>query len=417
MTRESFLRNIWQSYPPAPADDGLRSWYWGRWLEPREGRIVLQREGGRRQELELVSLRVRGVRSEISEKDFLSCLRPGDLVAVRPSVETQEAEILLLAPCHAEPPDLKTLNLLEAWKPFERRIEDFFLARGFLAARTPTLVPSPGTEPHLHFFRTELVVGSRRERRYLPPSPELSLKKMLAAGVGRVFEIRPCFRNGEISPSHQPEFLMLEWYRSMAGLDRIRRDLLELLSELTGQTQSGRRVSVADLFRQYCDFNLEPSTPRQELLKLAGRLSIPTDPGDDWNDLFFRIFVDRIEPFLETDTPLFVENYPPTQAALARLTPDGWGDRFELYWHGHELVNAYHELTDPVQQAARIEEELEIRRRLGREEVPVDRDFIKALEAGVPPCAGAALGLERLFMALHRVPRLSDLRAFSERDS
>lgn len=421
MNREIFLQDVWQAYPPAPSTEQKnrpKSWHWGRVAELRPSHKIvgawdlsLQCEG------EVKKLTIKGdapviqVKKPIDTATFLSCVQPQDWLAV-----SEQGELLFLAPC-LQPPLVSSSSrqTLQEWDHFRRQVEGFFRDRGFLQVSTPTLVVSPGTETHLVPFATEWSVGSERHRRFLPTSPELSLKKMLSQGYSQLFEIRSCFRNEEISPRHQPEFQMLEWYRSFSSLEEIREDVIGLLRTLTGDVRlSASRVSIAELFERHLGFHLTPQTSKAELGACASDLGLVGFADDNWDDLFFRIFVDHIEPRLDSSEPLFVEKYPPSQAALARLTADGWGDRFELYWRGMEIANAYHELTDPQIQRARIEHEVSQRSSVGRSEVPVDAAFLAALDSGMPPSAGIALGLERLFLVLTKRKNLTEIRPFAE---
>jgi lysyl-tRNA synthetase class 2 len=257
----------------------------------------------------------------------------------------------------------------------------------------------------------------------LPTSPEISLKKMLAGGYEKIFEIRPCFRNGEITDTHQPEFFMLEWYRAYSDLERIKQDVLRLIEfvteiEMTQKHEALRfeTKTMAQLFDEILDFKLTPTTPAEELAALAERLGLSTRGYELWDDLFYLIFVDQIEPRIQSEHPVFVEKYPPSQAALARLTDDGWGDRFELYWKGLEIANAFHELNDPKIQWARFQEDLAKKRQLGKETPMLDEDFMQALRSGMPPSGGIALGLERLFMASRGLAQIQNLKVFPMRN-
>ena len=308
---------------------------------------------------------------------------------------------------------------LPQWMDFLNHVRTFFRGKNLLEVQTPTLVNCPGTEPFLDLFSTELVMGSRRQKFYLPTSPELSLKKLLAQGYSEIFEIKNCFRNGEISERHQPEFYMLEWYRTFCDLSQIQQDishLFEYLAEVLPNSRYYKKTfqfhkkSMSQLFADHLQFELTPTTSIEELKVLAAKLGLHAQDYNLWDDVFYLIFIEKIEPFLDSTEPLFVEKYPPSQAALARLTDDGWGDRFELYWQGLELANAFHELNDPVLQEQRFNEDLEKKKQTGREVPPLDTDFIKALYQGMPPAAGIALGLERLFMVFYGIADIGEIR-------
>jgi lysyl-tRNA synthetase class 2 len=252
---------------------------------------------------------------------------------------------------------------------------------------------------------------------HLPTSPEFHLKRLLAAGWTRPFEIKDCFRNGESGPSHQPEFAMLEWYRAFETLDAIEIDIGDLLAECARalgapEPPRPRVTTVRALFEQAHGFELRPETSAEDLRTLAFQLGLSPDPSDAWDDLFFRVFLHRIEPELGVDGPLIVRDYPPRLAALARLRPNGWADRLEVYWRGLELANGFHELNDPLENEARFAADAEVRLRLGRAPFPRDEALLEALRGGMPPAAGIALGLDRLFMALLGIGDIREARPF-----
>lgn len=344
---------------------------------------------------------------------YSECLLEGDLVAV-----TESHEIILLAPQKSSLP-ARTFNkaLLHNWNLYLQGLRQFFANKDFLELKTPSLVPCPGTEPTLDVFSTNLKIGSREQKLYLPTSPELHLKKALALGAEKIFEIATCYRNGEITEKHQPEFLMLEWYRAYDNLSSIKNDVQNLvvsMADLLGSAHP-RQVhsySVSELFKKYCDFDLQPDTGKEELKALAQKLSVDVRSADSIDDYFFLIFMEKIETQLPPEDLIFVEKYPPYQAALARLTAEGWGDRFEVYWKGFELANAFNELNNPEIQRLRSAEDLEKKKDLNKEVVHLDEEFFKCLEAGMPPSAGIALGVERLFMALHDYSNIAELKIF-----
>lgn len=340
-------------------------------------------------------------------------LSEGDLIAVVPG-----PEIVLLAPQLTPLPARRwDAEMQTRWGHYLKSLRAFFAERDFVEVKTPTLVTCPGTEPSLDVFSTELVMGSRRQKLYLPTSPELHLKKALALGAEKIFELAPCYRNGEITERHQPEFLMLEWYRAYANLSAIQDDVKALVQSLAQalSVAGPRRIqsySVAELFKIHCDFELKPETGKDELKALAEKCGVDVRSAESVDDFFFLIFMDKIETALPPEDLIFVEKYPPYQAALARLTSDGWGDRFEAYWRGLELCNAFHELNDPRIQRLRSDEDLQKKRDMGKEEVGLDPEFFQCLDAGLPPSGGIALGVERLFMALTNTSEISSLRLF-----
>ena len=299
----------------------------------------------------------------------------------------------------------------------------FFADRGFVEVETPALQASPGLEPHLQAFRTEW--HDPRDQiaspRYLHTSPEFAMKKLLVAGLPRIWQLAHVFRDGERSTTHHPEFSMLEWYRAGASW----RDLIADCEALLRRAQAAagaealawrgrsadarrpfRRLSVAEAFARYAGIDIlatapDPLRPDFALLAAAaGAVGIEPHPGDDWEALYFRIFLDRIEANLGLGAPTVLHGYPAALAALARRDAQDprLAERFELYVCGLELANAFGELTDAAEQRARFGADQARKQALYGETYPIDEDFLDALGYGMPPSAGIALGFDRLVM-------------------
>ena len=302
-------------------------------------------------------------------------------------------------------------------------VRDFFAHRGFVEVDTPALQVSPGLEPHLRAFATELhdPREGHSSRRYLHTSPEFAMKKLLVAGMPRIWQLAHAFRDGERSPTHHPEFSMLEWYRAGASWRDLIPDCIGLLRACQeaagadtlvwrGNTSDARRdceqISVAEAFRRYCGIDIlatapDPLVPDMRLLADAARaIGLEPHPGDHWETLYFRIFLDRIEPHLGHGAPTVLYDFPASMAALSLRNPDNprVSDRFELYVCGLELANAFGELTDAREQRARFLADQTRKQALYGETYPIDEDFLAALEHGMPPAAGIALGFDRLVM-------------------
>jgi len=326
-----------------------------------------------------------------------------------------------------------------------KAIRRHFDAAGFMEVETPALQVSPGMEPHLKPFEVELLApDGSRARRYLHTSPEFAMKKLLVAGEPLIFQLTHAFRNAEGSDHHQPEFTMLEWYRAGADYREIMADCEALMQDVARACgipayrrrdsvcdpfQGCERLTVAEAFRRHAGLDLasvwpgggdagdgsgalsDPAPDPAPLEALARAAGIRTDAGDGWDDLFFRIFLERIEPRLGQGRPTILMDYPPHMAALARLRPGppDVAERFELYVCGVELANAFSELTDAKLQAARFRNDQAERRRLYGSEVPVDPDFLAALEHGMPAAAGIALGVDRLAMLAAGAARIEDV--------
>lgn len=411
--RERYLKENWSPYPAAPAETvsvaqvaASPKWWGGEIVSLSPTDLILHAQGC----LKKFHFSEAKFYSEGIEAPCLDVLQPKDKVAVR--LESETIFICLLAPCLARQSSLPlSPEVATQWTLFLRTIREHWQKLGFLEVATPSLVKCPGFEPTIE----PIPVRSK----FLPTSPEIHLKKILAAGWSEIFEIRSCFRGGEFSAHHQPEFTMLEWYRSYANADALTHDLQKLLESLHAAQLLRRPIgkmpsyTVADLFRLTMKFELTPQSTWSDLQKLSQALEIHHAASDSWNDLFHRLWIEQVEPWLaEQSAPVIVTAFPPHQAALARMGQDGWAERVEMYWQGMEIANGFHELNDPQEQQSRAERDLNDRVAQGREPVPMDEDFLLALRAGMAPAAGMALGLERLFMAIQGIKDISLLKAF-----
>jgi lysyl-tRNA synthetase class 2 len=312
-------------------------------------------------------------------------------------------------------------------------IRRFFAERGFVEVETPALQVSPGLEPHLQAMAvTVRDPAGGRQQRFLHTSPEFAMKKLLTAGEPRIFQLARVFRDAERSATHHPEFTMLEWYRAGADYRALMddcRDLLIACADAAGCAAlrwQGRDseprlpwqvLTVAEAFARHAGIDLlasapDPAAPSFELLAAAAtRAGIAPHAGDDWESLFFRIFLERIEPQLGVPAPTLLTDYPISMAALARPSPTDprVAERFELYVAGLELANAFSELTDAVTQRQRFEADLARKQALYGERYPIDEDFLAALGAGFPESAGIALGIDRLVMLACGAAHIEDV--------
>ncbi len=326
----------------------------------------------------------------------------------------------------------KRANLHQRAKA-EAALRDFFALRDYLEVSTPSLVTSPGCEPYLQSFQTSWQGhdGAWREERHLPTSPEFHLKKLLALGYERIFELSRSYRNEEAGHLHQPEFFMLEWYCMHADLPTLMDETEALVSHVIQAVQghptiqrkgkridcspSWERLSVSELFQRALD--LDP-IPLQEGNRLAlaarskGHLDIAET--DSFDDAYFKLFLNHIERRLGWNKPVMVYDYPACMAALAQLNPSDplTCQRFEVYLGGVELANAYHELLDHEEMSRRLERYEQEKRELGVPCFPRDEDFINALAFGIPPTSGIALGWDRLMMLALGAERIQDVLAF-----
>lgn len=298
-----------------------------------------------------------------------------------------------------------------------RGLRRYFEERDFLEVETPLAVPSPGLDEHLDAFEVKGFAAPR----WLITSPEYQMKRVLAAGAPRIFQTCRCFRRDEEGSNHEPEFTMLEWYRSFADSEAVMRDtegLTEALArEVLGTTVlPGRGVDVAapwerlrveEAFARYAGIGV------WDVLGKPGSQARSTSEREEREERFFRILVEDIEPHLGKERPVFLTHYPASMASLARLVPgdEMWAERFEAYVDGIELCNGFGELIDPKEQRRRLLADQQKRRTLGLAEYPVDERFLGALEEGLPPCSGNALGFDRLVMLLLGAPSIQDVIA------
>ena len=419
--REQFLANQWKAYPAKPINCRL----WGRFLEikntPGQYQLSLFKLGA----------------DSFWENDWLTIpfhdpsdfwsqiLIPGDLIALE-----SDQRITLLAP-NLKP--LETINkehfieniskmkkdwlLWELWRVYIRAVKLFFENKNFFEVTTPMIVSHPGPEPTLEPFVVSLKRNSRSLKKYLPTSPELNIKKLLSCGVNRVFEVTKSFRNNEFSEKHLPEFWILEWYRNGEDLEVIKEDIKELVVFVSStlreflkkrsicnfqvnEPKEIEEISFKSIFSKVYDFDFFPETDFQKLQDFCLQQQVEHRGVQTLEDLFAVITLEKIETTFLSENLIFLQQYPPYAAALAKRDEQGWALRFEAYWKGFELANAFCELNDYSEQMKRFAQDNELKRIYGFEEIPPDELFLKYLQAGSPPAAGVALGLERLFMAV-----------------
>jgi lysyl-tRNA synthetase class 2 len=308
----------------------------------------------------------------------------------------------------------------------------FFESQGFTEVECAVLVPSPGNETHLHAFETALTAPDLGARPlYLHTSPEFASKKLLAAGETKIFDFARVFRNRERGRLHAPEFTMLEWYRAETDYAAVIQDCLALLwlaADVIGVEQlrhrdltcdpraAAERLTVAQAFTHFAGIDLLATLSLQgqgdanNLRSRARRAGIDVSDDDDWSDIFAKVLTLRIEPRLGLERPCILYEYPVCEAALARVSPMDArvAERFELYACGVELANGFGELTDPVQQRARFEDEMAKKHRVYGLRYPLDEEFLAAL-AHMPPASGVALGFDRLVMLATGAPNVDSV--------
>jgi lysyl-tRNA synthetase class 2 len=327
---------------------------------------------------------------------------------------------------------------LDARRAAVKGARAYFQAEGFIEVETPALQISPGVERHIRPLATTLKErhGGEGQGRYLHTSPEFAMKKLLAGGMTKIVQMCHVWRDGERGPLHHPEFTMLEWYRAgvdyttlIADCEALLRgvakaaertlqdgELLRWQGKICDPNKPVERLTVQDAFARHVDIDLLATTdnslaPPPEKLKAAAKArGIQVSAADTWEDTFFRVMLERIEPKLGIGVPTVLCEYPANLAALARKKPGDprVAERFELYACGVELANAYSELTDPAEQRARFDHDRALATHLYGSAPPADDDLLKAL-ASLPPCAGIALGFDRLVMLASGASDITDV--------
>lgn len=298
-----------------------------------------------------------------------------------------------------------------------RLIREFFWSQQFVEVETPLLLRVPGQEPYLspmklqlHNERSESFTG------FLHTSPEYTMKKMLAVGYEKIFSLCKVFRDYEsFGGTHNPEFTMVEWYRTNENFYTIMNDVenlfaflenaLEKSGRLVGrlvlplerQSSGLKRLHMRDVWKEYIDVNLDEYLEKERMFALCVRRGFNPSMEEAYEDLFYRIFLNEIEPKLATRGGVILHHYPKQMAALSRMsdTEPGYAERFEVYINGLELANAFGELTDSHEQRKRLEEERTLRQTQGKDVYDIDQEFVEAV-GNMPPSAGIALGVDRL---------------------
>jgi len=301
---------------------------------------------------------------------------------------------------------------LEARARVTAALRRWFEGEGFLEVDTPARVRAPGQEVHLDAIPSA--------DRWLITSPEYAMKRLCGAGYDRIVSIGKCWRADERGPHHQPEFTMIEWYRAGAPLERIADDCeapVRVAAEAAGAAPppSFTRTTVRELMRAHAGVELAGDETPAALAAKARAAGVDAGAARAWDDLFFQIWLDRVEPRLAVLGPVFVFDWPAPLGALARRRADDprLVERFELYAGGLELANAFGELTDAAEQRARFVVESAARRARGKAVYPLDEALLAALPA-MPSTAGVALGFDRLLMLVLGIPAIRDVMAFAD---
>ncbi|MDP6039922.1 MAG: EF-P lysine aminoacylase EpmA [Candidatus Latescibacteria bacterium] len=360
-------------------------------------------------------------------------LRTGDIVEIEGHLQNNTFHVKsfrLLAPSHQPNSSNLTPRIKNSLRQRAKIIADirhFFDQKDFLEIDTPLLVSHPGMEPHLEAFKTSF----ENHPLYLHTSPEYAMKRLLSAGFERIYQICKAFRHEPAGRMHNPEFTILEWYRAYADYTHIMADTENLIAQLATTlhgspiiqranhtvdlTPPWERLTVCEALSQYAGISADPFTDPARFASCAqskGHTTI-TD-RDTPEDVFFKVFLDGVEQHLGYKKPTILYDYPTPMAALSKRKAESpnISERFEVYIAGVELANAFTELNDPKEQHDRLKNEAIQRRAEGRPVYPIDPHFLAALETGMPPAGGIALGIDRLIMLLVGASSINDVLAF-----
>ncbi len=296
-------------------------------------------------------------------------------------------------------------------------IRRFFAERQVWEVDTPSLSQACVSDVHLHSFSTTLTgpAAPHSQQLYLQTSPELHMKRLLAAGSGCIYQIAKAFRNEEAGRLHNPEFTMLEWYRLGFNHFALMDEIDALLEQVLGW-QHAERLTYVEAFERHLGVN--PLTATQvEFIELAKAFNVADLVAQETerDTILQLLFTLGVEPHIGQQRPCFVYHFPASQAALAKISAEDpqVAERFELYYKGVELANGFHELTDAVEQAERFAKDQYARARQGLAVAEIDQRFLAALNAGLPVCAGVALGIDRLLMLALDKEKLQVVQSFS----
>jgi len=310
------------------------------------------------------------------------------------------------------------------------QIRSYFRGEKFLEIEAPLLTPYPTLDANIRSMAVRVqVMEGRTLDLYLHSSPEHAMKKLLAAGSGNVFFLGKVFRDGELTRTHHPEFTMAEWYRLDSvyqGIQKDTEDLIITLAELLlgtlkieyaghpiDLTPPWDRITLRDLFIKNAGIDIAACMETESLRHAALQIGVDSNPGDDWETLFFRIFLNRIETRLGFPKPVFVTEYPACMGLMARKKENDpmWVERTELYISGMELANGYTEITDPGEQEIRFKTD-SAKKAADGQNLPVDDELIRALKSGLPACSGISLGVDRLIMLFTDRKNIEDVLLF-----
>lgn len=374
------------------------------------------------------------IEATVKESLLLSTFSVGDLAECKGYMEDGRlavADLRLIVPSMRSAPDHISIDILKLRAAVLQLTRRFFDERDFLAVDTPAFMAVPDVTPALASFETTYRdEAGHMQSYYLQTSPEHYMKRLLAGGCERIYQICRFYRNGERYDAHHPEFTGLEWYEAYADYHDVMKTTEEYIASLAvalnGNTILTYQEALIDLSPPWprqtvreamlacAHIDLNACQTREAFFQQAHENGYETREDDTWDDLFHRIFLQKVEPAFPSNRPIFLTEYPAQLPSLARQVPDDdrYVERFELYIGGLELANAFTELTDPVEQRRRFEADRLIKQKNEQYDGGVDEALLAALEYGMPPAGGIALGLDRLIMLFADVATIDPVITF-----
>lgn len=308
---------------------------------------------------------------------------------------------------------MSRLEILKDRAAMLKKVRDFFFSKNIVEVDCPLLTRYASVDAHIDLIPAFF---QGKEKRYLHSSPEYGMKRLLSEGIGNCYQLAHVFRDGEYGHKHNPEFMMAEWYRTDLSFEDFINETVNFIQLFLGDLPK-EQISYQQLFINYV--KIDPFTASQQDLQAKIReLKIPSYPSleEEGKDAHLNLILGAfIEPHLGQNSLTVLTSYPPSQAALAKTCFENGHEvacRFEVYHRGYELANGYFELIDPVEQRRRLQAANQERIALGKEEYPIDEDFLAALEKGVPRSCGVAVGFDRLMMLRHRTKTIQEVLPF-----
>ncbi|OJU81792.1 MAG: EF-P lysine aminoacylase GenX [Chlamydia sp. 32-24] len=312
------------------------------------------------------------------------------------------------------PKNLSKISVLKDRAHMLAQVRAFFSDKNVLEVDCPLATTFASIDTHIDLLPA---LYNNQTTRYLTSSPEYGMKRLLAQGMGHIYQLAHVFRDGECGNKHNPEFMMIEWYRLDFTLQQMSQETCNLIQLFIGPLPM-QVISYREAFQKFLNVDYVHTTEKQ-LLELIQEKKIETYPGieEDGKDALLNLLLATcIEPQLGEKALCILQHYPASQCALAtkkQIEDEFVAERFEIYYQGLELANGYHELTDAKEQRKRFVISNSERLKNGKKELPIDEYFLSALEKGLPNCSGVAVGFDRLMMIRHQTPFIEDVIPFS----